>query len=90
MLGDPKLRPKLDSAVDNEVLWGSITDYILSTANTWKGPIGQFHLTLDKLDPNAVLTLCWKGALKKTGPTTFEFSARNFAPAQDIHLAVLK
>ncbi len=69
---------------------GYQTDYILRTANNWQGPIGRFHLTLDKLKPDNILTLCWDGALKKTGPTTFEFTAVNFAPARDLHLLVLE
>ena len=66
------------------------TDYILKTANNWNGPIGRFHLTLDKLKPDNTLSLCWDGDLKKTGPTTFEDTRTNFAPAQDIHLLVLE
>jgi hypothetical protein len=65
------------------------TDYVLKTGNNWKGPIGHFHLTLDKLKPDNVLSLCWSGALAKTGPSTFEFDAVNFAPTQDISLLVL-
>jgi hypothetical protein len=72
------------------LLYGSLTDYVLWTANTWKGPIGTFHLTLDKRDPRTALTLCWNGKLKKTSDTTFEFEAENFAPRQDIHMMVLK
>ncbi|MBI3676897.1 MAG: DUF4424 family protein [Proteobacteria bacterium] len=66
------------------------TDYILKTASNWKGPIGKFHLTLDKLAPANVLSLCWDGDLKKTGATRFEFSRENFAPAQDIKMVVIK
>jgi hypothetical protein len=69
---------------------GYETDYILKTANNWQGPIGRFHLTLDKGKPDNILTLCWDGDLKKTGPTTFEFTKQNFAPARDIHMLVLE
>jgi hypothetical protein len=65
------------------------TDYILSTASNWKGPIGHFHLTLDKLAPDNVMSLCWDGKLKKTGATTFEDTRENFAPKSDIKLLVL-
>jgi len=65
------------------------TDYILKTGNNWKGPIGHFRLVLDKLKPNALLSLCWDGPLKKTGPTTFEAERKNFAPTRDIKLLVL-
>ena len=64
------------------------TDYILKTANNWNGPIGRFHLTLDKLNPGAALSLCWDGDLKKTGPTTFETTLSNFAPTRDIRMLV--
>jgi hypothetical protein len=66
-----------------------ITDYVLKTGNNWKGPIGHFHLVLDKLKPDNVLSLCWAGSLVRTSPTTFEFDAKNFAPGQDIKLLVL-
>jgi hypothetical protein len=66
------------------------TDFILKTANNWKGGIGRFHLTLDKLKPDNILSLCWDGALKKTGATTFEATRDNFAPARDIKFVVLE
>jgi len=69
---------------------GYETDYILKTAANWQGPIGRFHLTLDKLKADNILTLCWDGDLKKTGPATFEFTAQNFAPARDVHMLVLE
>ena len=90
MLANPASRPPLPDGPAPGMLVGYITDYVLSTANTWKGPIGLFHLTLDKTDPRALLTLCWKGDLAKTGPSVFEFIAKDFTPTQDIHMAVLK
>ena len=66
------------------------TDYILKTAANWQGPIGRFHMTLDKLKADNIISLCWDGELKKTGPTTFEFTAQNFAPARDVHMLVLE
>jgi hypothetical protein len=66
------------------------TDYVLVTGNNWKGPIGHFHLVLDKLKPGNTLSLCWDGGLRKTGPTTFESTRDNFAPKSDIKLLVLQ
>lgn len=66
------------------------TAFVLKTANNWKGPIGRFHLTLDKLKPDNVLSLCWDGDLKKTGATTFEATRENFAPSRDVKLLVLE
>lgn len=89
MSDNPKLRAPDENNSPGGILWGWTTDYILWSANTWKGPIGHFHLTLDKLDARSVLTLCWTG-LKKTSPTTFEFTADNFAPTHDIKMLVLR
>lgn len=66
------------------------TSYILTTAGNWQGPIGHFHLTLDKSKPDNILSLCWDGDLKKTGPTTFEFAKDNFAPKRNIGMIVLE
>lgn len=53
--------------------------YILTTAKTWKGPIGEFHLTIDKGSKEKTVSLCRKG-LKKISPTTFQWSAKNYVP----------
>lgn len=66
------------------------TDFILKTANNWQGGIGKFHLVIDKLKPTKVLSLCWNGTLKKTGPTTFAFDAADFHPQQDLAFVVLE
>jgi hypothetical protein len=66
------------------------TAYILTTAGNWQGPIGHFHLTLDKQKADNILSLCWDGELKKTGDTTFEFTKDSFAPKRDINMLVLE
>ncbi|HEY1614944.1 MAG TPA: DUF4424 family protein [Rhizomicrobium sp.] len=66
------------------------TDYVLTTGNNWKGPIGHFHLVLDKLQPDSLLSTCWNEPLVRTGPTTFESTLENFAPGSDIRLLVLQ
>lgn len=63
--------------------------YILTTGANWKGPIGDFHLTIDKEKPHAVLSLCMSG-LNKTGPTTFETRRNNFTPTEDIRFVVFQ
>ena len=80
---------KSDGA-NNGYLAAYQTGYILMTAKNWHGPIGRFHLTLDKLKPGNVMSLCWDGALKKTGSTSYDFTADGFTPKRDIHLLVLE
>lgn len=61
--------------------------YVLITGANWKGPIGDFHLTIDKERPHAVLSLCMSG-LNKSGPTTFDMRRRKFTPTEDIRFVV--
>ncbi|HEY1708007.1 MAG TPA: DUF4424 family protein [Rhizomicrobium sp.] len=83
-------RPADDKHPSGSMLQIDTTEYVLSTGNNWKGPIGKFHLTLDKLKPENTLSLCWDGELKKTGPATFEFTRENYAPARDVRMVVLR
>lgn len=62
-------------------------DYVLTTGANWKGAIGDFHLTIDKENPKAVLSLCMDG-LNKTGPSRFELKRANFIPNEDIRFVL--
>ena len=82
---------RIKRAGGNDGLYNQYTtDFVIRTANNWKGPIGRFHLTLDKLKPSNVLSLCWPGDLKKTGATRFESTLTDFTPRADIELLVLE
>ncbi|WP_272481014.1 DUF4424 family protein [Agrobacterium tumefaciens] len=45
--------------------------------------MGEFHLTIDKEKPHAILSLCMSG-LNKTGPTTFDIRRKDLTPAEHI------
>jgi len=62
--------------------------YVLTTGANWRGPIGRFHLTIDKGAAENLLSLCWDG-LKKTGPTTFESTLTDFTPTRELDLLFL-
>jgi hypothetical protein len=63
-------------------------NYILKTARNWSGPIGDFHLTIDKGDAKNVLSLCVDG-IKKTAPTRFELRKKDFVPDKDLAVLVV-
>lgn len=83
--GFPKPTP------DNEMPLRSarFIDYILVTAKNWQGSIEKFHLTIDKGEPGAILSLCLDG-ITKTGPTRFEFTATDYVPDSDLKLMILR
>jgi hypothetical protein len=64
-------------------------DYILRTGANWSGPIGQFHLTVDKGDAGSLVSFCGQG-IKKTGDTKFEMTTSNFSPGGDLAVLILK
>lgn len=71
-------------------LYESRISYVLTTGGNWaNGTIGEFKLTIDKGDPAALVSFCGSG-VKKTGPTTFEMSAKDFDPQRDIDILLLK
>ena len=63
--------------------------YILTTGANWYGPIGRFHLTVDKGDAKNFISFCGEG-VKKTGPTTFEMEKTDFYPERDLDILLLK
>jgi len=65
------------------LVMGRFLEYIVQTARSWKGPIRDFTLTIDKMRPDAIVSLCANG-IRKTGPTTFEVKRRDFVPDSDI------
>jgi hypothetical protein len=62
--------------------------YVLRTANSWAGPIGQFRLTLDKGAAQNVISLCASG-VTKTGPTTFVIEKQNYTPDRDLEVLIV-
>lgn len=72
---------------DESYVLADEVSYLLTTGANWKGPIGHFELTIDKITPHAILSLCMDG-IKKTGPTTFKVERDNFTPEEDIGFVV--
>jgi hypothetical protein len=62
--------------------------YIRKTAANWSGPIGNFHLVVDKQYPDNLVSFCGQG-VRKIGPTTFEMTKTNFTPAEDLSILIL-
>ncbi len=61
--------------------------YILQTARTWDGPIGEFTLIAEK-GSNAHMLTCSKLALRKVkGTSRYTVTLKNFIPRKDIDIA---
>jgi len=63
-------------------------DYVLRTGANWSGPIGQFHLVVDKGEAGNLVSFCGQG-VRKTSDTKFEMSKTNFSPDGDLAVLLL-
>ncbi|MCC2111661.1 MAG: DUF4424 family protein [Hyphomicrobiales bacterium] len=63
--------------------------YVLTTGSSWHGTIGSFRLTVAKPDPSWIVSLCASG-IRKTGPTTFEWSTREYIPEKDLEVLFVR
>jgi len=57
--------------------------YILTTANTWKTPITDFELVVER-PKDQFVSFCWKGKVEKVSKTTFRASVRDFVPTHEL------
>ncbi|MCJ2087986.1 DUF4424 domain-containing protein [Methylobacterium sp. E-005] len=88
-LDDPGLATvrRLHAKVPSESghLRAFVVPYIVTTARNWASPIGRFTLTVDKGNPEAVVSFCRTG-IRKIGPTTFRWEAQDYVPDQDLRV----
>jgi len=53
-------------------------EFILSTGRNWKGPIGEFTLSIEKNFPDQIVSTCFPGKPKIVNQTTIEYSQTNY------------
>jgi hypothetical protein len=63
--------------------------YILRSGANWRGPIGDFRLTIDKGRPGNLVSFCMDG-VRKISSMQFEVRKRNFEPMRDIDVLIVE
>jgi hypothetical protein len=76
-----------DEANKNGIVERRIS-YVLKTGANWAGPIKDFHLVVDKGQPDRIVSFCGDG-VKKISPTAFELRATDFTPARDLNIIIV-
>jgi hypothetical protein len=61
--------------------------YVLTTGANWKGPIGVFHLTVDKRKAANLVSFCGTG-VSKSGPTSYSVTYKNYTPIRNIDVLI--
>ncbi len=62
--------------------------YVLVTGANWKGPIGDFQMTIDKGAAANLVSFCGTG-VTKAGPTSFQVRYKNFTPKANVNVLLL-
>ncbi|MGB3502231.1 MAG: DUF4424 domain-containing protein [Mesorhizobium sp.] len=73
---------------DTTPYYESWISYVLTTGGNWRSSIGKFKLTIDKGAPENLVSFCGEG-VTKTGATTFEMTAEDFYPEDDLYILLL-
>lgn len=65
-----------------KIVWVTLQDveYILGTGRNWKGPIGDFTLTLEKESPDQLVSLCFPGKPQHQGKQKLVFKQHAYTP----------
>lgn len=70
--------------------WYSYVDFILTTANTWKTPIEDFTLIVERPHLKDALTtyvsFCWDGPVTKINGDHFSAHIANLVPAKELRI----
>jgi hypothetical protein len=65
------------------LIFGDWVKYILTTAKTWKMPIRDFELIVER-PPGQFVSFCWDGKVEKLSETRFRATARDFMPTREL------
>jgi len=64
-------------------------DFILTTANTWKQPISDFSLFVERpvgKDGKYLVSFCWPSTVEQVGPNLFRAAATNLVPEHELRV----
>jgi len=91
----PSLSHALEKVIDSKDkdASDSYVDFILTTANTWKTPIEDFTLIVDRPHFKGSLadyvSLCWDGPIVQIDAGHFSAHANNFVPKEELRVGFI-
>jgi len=97
---DPPLRDKLLGYLkeQNTIVPFSYVDFILTTANTWKTPIEDFTLIVERphnpqpkfvSSQQTLVSFCWGGPVTQTDPDHFSAHLTNLVPKRELRIGFI-
>lgn len=73
----------------HDLLGADWVSYILTTANTWKTPIHDFELIVEK-KPGTELSFCWDGPVERVGDNRYRAHKTDFVPKEELKVYFFK
>ena len=73
-------------AKKNGIVVANWVDFILTTANSWKQPIEDFTLIVERTDPKDTVSFCWDGPVTKLDANRFQAHTVNLVPSKELHI----
>ncbi len=88
---DETTRRNLEQASNKHEGFGNLSyvDFILTTANTWKQPIEDFTLFVERPEDKVflyVVSFCWNGPVEKIKADRFKATATNLIPQHELRI----
>ncbi len=77
---------KAMAARRNSMVGTQWVDFILTTANSWKRPIEDFTLIVERTDPKEVVSFCWDGPVTKLDANHFQAHMTNLVPTKELRV----
>jgi hypothetical protein len=84
-----------DGKSKDKQAWYGYVDFILTTANTWKTPIEDFTLIVERPhwknykgenDLGDYVSFCWDGPVKRMDADHFSAHVENLVPAKELRI----
>jgi len=76
-------RSALQRGGDSTVVRAAWVEYVLKTASSWKMPIREFELVIER-PKGTWVSLCWGGDMKRVSDTRFSARIRDYVPKEDL------
>jgi hypothetical protein len=65
---------------------GTVVEYVLTTANSWKDGIRDFTLKVHPKSEDEVVAFCFPGGFEKKSPDLYQAHVKNFQPKGDLSI----
>jgi Domain of unknown function (DUF4424) len=82
-LGEACVSPALRRSMEGRKWAAAWVSYVLTTANTWKMPIGEFELVVERPE-KSIVSFCWEGKIEENEGEHVRSVVKDFVPKREL------